>query len=39
VYHHCKVINIKGHSYRFKEHQTVKEQLIQKEDSQQNQAS
>jgi DNA replication protein DnaC len=31
--HHCKVINIKGHSYRLKEHQTVKEQLMHKEDS------
>jgi DNA replication protein DnaC len=31
--HHCKVINIKGHSYRLKEHTTVKEQLMRKEDS------
>lgn len=29
--HHCKVVNIKGHSYRLKEHSTVKEQLEQKE--------
>ena len=29
--HHCKVINIKGHSYRLKEHSTVKEQLERKE--------
>ena len=32
--HHCKVVNIKGHSYRLKEHQTVKEQLKGKEDNQ-----
>ena len=32
--HHCKVVNIKGHSYRLKEHQTVKEQLNRKEDNQ-----
>jgi len=31
--HHCKVVNIKGHSYRLKEHQTVKEQLKRKEDT------
>jgi DNA replication protein DnaC len=31
--HHCKVINIKGHSYRLKEHSTVKEQLDRKEDN------
>ena len=31
--HHCKVINIKGHSYRLKEHSTVKEQLERKEDN------
>lgn len=31
--HHCKVVNIKGHSYRLKEHTTVKEQLQQKEDN------
>jgi len=31
--HHCKVINIKGHSYRLKEHSTVKEQLKRKEDN------
>jgi len=31
--HHCKVINIKGHSYRLKEHTTVKEQLLRKEDN------
>jgi DNA replication protein DnaC len=31
--HHCKVINIKGHSYRLKEHTSVKEQLMRKEDS------
>ena len=30
--HHCKVINIKGHSYRLKEHTSVKEQLMRKED-------
>lgn len=30
--HHCKVINIKGHSYRLKEHTTVKKQLVRKED-------
>jgi DNA replication protein DnaC len=28
--HHCKVVNIKGHSYRLKEHSIVKEQLEQK---------
>ena len=32
--HHSKVVNIKGHSYRLKEHQTVKEQLKGKEDNQ-----
>jgi len=32
--HHCKVVNIKGHSYRLKEHTTVKEQLERKEDNQ-----
>lgn len=31
--HHCKVVNIKGHSYRLKEHSTVKEQLKRKEDN------
>jgi len=31
--HHCKVVNIKGHSYRLKEHSTVKEQLNRKEDN------
>jgi DNA replication protein DnaC len=31
--HHCKVVNIKGHSYRLKEHTTVKEQLERKEDN------
>ena len=31
--HHCKVVNIKGHSYRLKEHSTVKEQLERKEDN------
>lgn len=31
--HHCKVINIKGHSYRLKEHTSVKEQLMRKEDN------
>jgi DNA replication protein DnaC len=30
--HHCKVVNIKGHSYRLKEHASVKEQLERKED-------
>jgi DNA replication protein DnaC len=29
--HHCKVINIQGHSFRLKEHSSVKEQLEQKE--------
>jgi DNA replication protein DnaC len=29
--HHCKVVNIKGHSYRLKEHSTVKEQLEPKQ--------
>jgi DNA replication protein DnaC len=29
--HHCKVVNIKGHSYRLKEHSSVKEQLERKE--------
>lgn len=29
--HHCKVINIKGHSFRLKEHASVKEQIEQKE--------
>jgi DNA replication protein DnaC len=32
--HHCKVVNIKGHSYRLKEHTTVKEQLERKEENQ-----
>jgi len=31
--HHCKVVNIKGHSYRLKEHTTVKEQLERKENN------
>jgi DNA replication protein DnaC len=31
--HHCKVVNIKGHSYRLKEHQTVKDQLKRKEEN------
>lgn len=31
--HHCKVVNIKGHSYRLKEHSNVKEQLKRKEDN------
>jgi DNA replication protein DnaC len=31
--HHCRVVNIKGHSYRLKEHTTVKEQLQRKEDN------
>ena len=31
--HHCKVINIKGHSYRLKEDSTVKEQLQRKEEN------
>jgi len=31
--HHCKVVNIKGHSYRLKEHSTVKEELNRKEDN------
>ena len=31
--HHCRVVNIKGHSYRLKEHTTVKEQLLRKEDN------
>lgn len=31
--HHCKVINIKGHSYRLKEHTSVKKQLVRKEES------
>ena len=31
--HHCRVVNIKGHSYRLKEHTTVKEQLMRKEDN------
>jgi len=35
--HHCKVVNIKGHSYRLKEHQTVKEQLKRKEENLQTQ--
>jgi DNA replication protein DnaC len=29
--HHCKVINIKGHSFRLKKHAYVKEQFEQKE--------
>ncbi|MEW6685564.1 MAG: IS21-like element helper ATPase IstB [Candidatus Edwardsbacteria bacterium] len=29
--HHCKVVNIKGHSFRLKEHSSVKEQLDRKE--------
>lgn len=29
--HHCKVVNIKGHSFRLKEHSFVKEQLERKE--------
>jgi DNA replication protein DnaC len=29
--HHCKVVNIKGHSFRLKEHSSVKEQLERKE--------
>lgn len=33
--HHCKVVNIKGHSYRLKEHTTVKEQLQRKEENNQ----
>ena len=37
--HHCKVVNIKGHSYRLKEHTTVKEQLNRKEDTLQPQES
>jgi len=28
--HHCKVVNIKGHSFRLKEHSSVKEQLERK---------
>ena len=32
--HHYRVVNIKGHSYRLKEHTTVKEQLLRKEDNQ-----
>jgi len=28
--HHCKVINIQGHSFRLKEHSSVKEQLERK---------
>lgn len=31
--HHCKVVNIKGHSYRLKEHASVKEQLTRKEET------
>ena len=30
--HHCKVINIKGHSFRLKEHTTVKQQLFSKQE-------
>ena len=30
--HHCKVVNIKGHSYRLKGHATVKKQIVQKEE-------
>lgn len=29
--HHCRVVNIKGHSFRLKEHAFVKEQLERKE--------
>lgn len=29
--HHCKVVNIKGHSYRLKEHAALKDQLERKE--------
>lgn len=29
--HHCKVVNIKGHSYRLKEHAIIKDQLKRKE--------
>jgi DNA replication protein DnaC len=29
--HHCKVVNIKGHSFRLKEHSSVKDQLERKE--------
>lgn len=29
--HHCKVVNIKGHSFRLKEHASVKEQIERKE--------
>jgi DNA replication protein DnaC len=35
--HHCKVINIKGHSYRLKEHTTVKQQLLSKQEELDNQ--
>jgi len=31
--HHCKVVKIKGPSYRLKEHTTVKEQLKRKEEN------
>jgi DNA replication protein DnaC len=37
--HHCKVVNIRGHSYRLKEHTNVKEQLERKENSMQSQSS
>ena len=37
--HHCKVVNINGHSYRLKEHTTVKEQLNGKENTLQSQES
>jgi DNA replication protein DnaC len=37
--HHCKVVNINGHSYRLKEHTTVKEQLNGKENTSQSQES
>ena len=30
--HHCKVVNIKGHSFRLKEHASVKEQIEGKEE-------
>jgi DNA replication protein DnaC len=37
--HHCKVVNIRGHSYRLKEHTNVKEQLERKENNMQSQSS
>ena len=37
--HHCKVVNIQGHSYRLKEHAMVKEQLNRKEEDPHIQAS